>query len=79
MTKNKIRLALVNFWQYPAQTPHFGLISLAAYIREKMPDINIKIVEGLDPGREIIRFKPDMIGFTVIPLLIQRPLSKLKF
>lgn len=64
MTKNIIRLALVNFWQYPAQTPHFGLTSLAAYIRKEVSDIEIGIIEGIDPLKDIITFKPDIIGFT---------------
>jgi len=59
-----MKLVLVNFWQFSVQTPHFGLISLAAYIREKFPKIKIKIVEGINPIREIISLKPDIIGFT---------------
>lgn len=59
-----MKLALVNYWQFPVNTPHFGLISLAAYIRERFPDLKIKIFEGIDPSQELRRFQPNLVGFT---------------
>lgn len=64
VNKGKTRLALVNFWQYPAQTPHFGLISLAAYLREKFPNLELGIMEGMNPRKELLKFRPDIVGFT---------------
>lgn len=78
MTKNKIRLALVNFWQYPAQTPHFGLISLAAYIRKKLSNLEIGIIEGIDPLKEIVDFNADIIGFTSDTLAYTKTLKQVK-
>jgi len=73
-----MNLALVNVWPFPAQTPHCGLISLAAYIREKLPDVNIKIIEGLNPGEEVVRFKPDVVGFTSDTLVYSKTVKKAK-
>ncbi len=73
-----MRLALVNIWPFPAQTPHFGLISLVAYVREELPEINIKIIEGLDPGEEIVRFNPDVVGFTSDTLVYSKTVEKAK-
>jgi len=60
----KINLTLVNIWKFPMQTPHFGLTSLAAYVRQELPHINIKIIEGLNPYQQILKSRPDIIGFT---------------
>lgn len=73
-----INLVLVNVWQFPAQTPHFGLISLAAYVREEMSDVNMKVIEGMDPGREIVRAKPDIVGFTSDTLVYNKTIRKAK-
>jgi len=78
MKKNKIRLALVNFWQYPAQTPHFGLTSLAAYIRKEISDIEIGIIEGADPLKDIVNFNPDVIGFTSDTFAYTKTLKQVK-
>lgn len=59
-----INLTLVNVWKFPMQTPHFGLTSLAAYVRQKLPNVNIKIIEGLNPYQKILTTKSDIIGFT---------------
>lgn len=63
-TKNQINLVLANSWFSISKTPHFGLISLAAFIREKYPRINIIIVEGINLLENIIEKKPDVIGFS---------------
>ena len=60
----KTTLTLVNIWKIENHTPHFGLTALAAYIKNKFPKLNIKIVEGLDPLNDIIKTKADIIGFT---------------
>lgn len=73
-----INLALVNIWQFPIQTPHFGLTSLAAYVREKMPAVKIKVIEGLDPLGEVIRAKPDVVGFTSDTLVYKKTVQKAK-
>lgn len=78
MKKNKhlIRLALVNVWHYPAQTPHFGLISLAAWVRKELPEVDIRIIEGLDPVKEITKVKPDIVGFTSDTLAYTKTVKK---
>lgn len=63
-TSKEINLVLVNLWLFPTNTPHFGLISLAAFVRNKLPNVNLRIVEGMDPWEEIISNKPNIIGFT---------------
>lgn len=72
MLDRKINLVLANLWIFPAETPHFGLISLAAYIRKSFPGINIEIVEGTDILRKIIKKQPDIIGFTADTLMYDR-------
>jgi|GEM_PF-579081 len=72
MKKDKINLVLANLWHFPAKTPHFGLATLAAYIRQENPDVRISIVEGMDIAEEIIRKKPDIVGFTSDTLMYNR-------
>ena len=50
--------------QFQSNTPHFGLLSLAAYIRQKMPHVQIKIIDHPNPMKEILKFKPDIVGLT---------------
>lgn len=64
MKDRKINLVLANLWTFEAETPHFGLLSLAAYIRQIHPDINIQVVEGTDIAKKILKNQPDIIGFT---------------
>ncbi len=70
--KKKIRLVLASLWIFDAETPHFGLISLAAYIRKMIPDIIIDVVEGTDIADKIARKKPDIVGFTSDTLMYSR-------
>lgn len=64
MITKKLTLVLANVWKIKNHTPHFGLTSLTAYIRQHIPDINIKIIEGFNPLKDIINSKPDIVGFT---------------
>lgn len=75
---NKIKLVLVNLWSYKATTPHFGLISLAAFLRTALPYFDISIVEGDDILSKIIEMKPDIIGFTSDTLAFTRVLALAK-
>lgn len=60
----KKTLTLVNIWKIENHTPHFGLTALAAYVKTKIPNLEIKIVEGLNPLKDILKSKPDIVGFT---------------
>lgn len=60
----EITLTLINVWKIKNNTPHFGLSALAAFVKNKIPNINIKIVEGLNPLKDILNTKPDIVGFT---------------
>jgi len=60
----KTKITLVNVWKYPAHTPHFGLCSLAAYLKQKNKKIKIQIIEGFNPTKKIIKSQPDIIGYT---------------
>jgi len=66
-----MRLTLVNIWKIENHTPHFGLTALAAFLQKRIPDLDIKIIEGFDPSKEIIKTKPDIIGFTSDTLAFQ--------
>ena len=61
---NKTKLALVNLWSFKTSTPHFGLMSLAAFLRKKLPDVDVSIIEGFDPLPKIVEKPPDIVGFT---------------
>jgi len=74
----QLKLVLVNFWHFPVKTPHFGLISLAAYIRKKIPNIKIIIIEGINPYKKIIACQPDLVGFTSDTLVYKKTLQKAK-
>jgi len=58
------KLVLCNHWLFPVSTFHFGLASLAAYIKETHPQVSVKIIEGENIFEEIIVAKPDIVGFT---------------
>lgn len=76
MNKNKkINLTLVNLWNFPAQSPHFGLLSLAAYINKKQNDVRVKIIEGENPLEDILAAKSDIIGFTSDTLMFDKTLE----
>lgn len=77
-TQNKLSIVLVNFWNFPAQSPHFGLLSLAAYINQKLPNVKVKIIEGEDPVSEILKTKSDLIGFTSDTLMFEKTLEYVK-
>ena len=62
--KKKLKLILVHCVKTQQNTPHLGIISLATYIEEKCPHIIIKVIEDINPLKEILRNKPDIIGFT---------------
>lgn len=62
--KNRIHLVLVSLWTFEHTLPHFGLTCLAAYLREKLPEVEVSIVEGLNSFEEILEKKPEIIGFT---------------
>lgn len=76
--KTKISLLLANFWKFPAQSPHFGLLSLAAYIKQKSPEVKVKIIEGENPIPEIIKANADIIGFTSDTLMFEKTLESAK-
>jgi radical SAM superfamily enzyme YgiQ (UPF0313 family) len=59
-----MRIVLVNPWSYPATTAHFGLLCLAAYLREHMQGLEIRIIESQQPLQEILDLKPDLVGIT---------------
>lgn len=59
-----MKLTLVNIWKIENHTPHFGLTALAAFLQKRIPDLDIKIIEGLDPTKEIIKSNSDIVGFT---------------
>ena len=73
-----VKLALVNVWQFPAQTPHFGLVSLAAYVRQEVEGVEMKIIEGLDPVKEVQRYRPDIVCFTSDTLVYTKTLGQAK-
>lgn len=62
--RNKIHLVLVSLWTFKHTLPHFGLTCLASYLRNKLPEIEISIIEGLNPFEEILEKRSDIIGFT---------------
>lgn len=64
VVSDKIKFVLINVWSFKVGTPHFGLISLAAFIRNRFSNIDIIIIESLNPLKEIIQAKPDIVGFT---------------
>lgn len=65
MTNNKIKLVLVyHQMKFQSNTPHFGHLSLAAYIRQKFPYVELKIIDHSNPIKEILKFKPDIVGLT---------------
>ncbi len=67
-----MRLVLVNIWKIENHTPHFGLTALAAFLQRKISNLDIKIIEGFNPFKEIIKIKPDIIGFTSDTLAFQK-------
>ena len=48
--------------------PPLNLAILAAYIRQKLPDLEIKIfdgtIKGVDVYQNILNFQPDVLGLT---------------
>jgi len=78
MRKNKLHLVLVNVWPFMIKTPHFGLTCLAAFIKEKLPEVKISIVEGVDPIKEILVKEPDLIGITSDTIAFTRTLKLVK-
>lgn len=74
----KIKLVLVNLWSFKNNTPHFGLISLAAFLRMKLRGLDISIIEGLDPLAEVIRKNPSIVAFTSDTLTFTRTLGLAK-
>lgn len=78
MENKKINLVLANLWAFESETPHFGLISLAAYIRKIYPDVNMEIIEGIDILDKIVKRNPDIIGFTGDTLMYERVLALAK-
>lgn len=62
--QEKLKITLVNVWKVKNNTPHFGLTALAAFIKTKIPNLDIKIVEGLNPLKDILINKPNIVGFT---------------
>lgn len=65
-------LTLVNIWKIENHTPHFGLTALAAFLQKRIPSLDIKIIEGLDPLKDIIKTKPDIVSFTSDTLAFQK-------
>ncbi len=63
-TKKKIKLVLVHCTKTRHNTPHLGIISLASYIEEKCPYVTTKVIEDTNPLKEVLRNKPDIVGFT---------------
>jgi hypothetical protein len=49
--------------------PPLGILYLAAYVRERLPEIEIRVVDGYQTGREqavreILAFSPDVLGIS---------------
>jgi len=65
-------LTLVNIWKIENHTPHFGLTALAAFLQQRIPDLDIRIIEGLNPLKDIIKTKPDIVSFTSDTLAFQK-------
>lgn len=65
MSNKKIKLVLV-YHQMKVQgnVPHFGLLSLGAYVKQKFSFVEVKILDNPNPLRQILKYKPDIIGFT---------------
>lgn len=74
----KIKLVLVNLWSFKSNTPHFGLISLAAYLRIKLTDLDISIIEGLDLLTRVVQKNPSIVAFTSDTLTFTRTLGLAK-
>ncbi len=54
--------------------PPMGILYIAAYLREKMPDIELSVVDGGRLGydetlKKILEFKPDILGLSVFTLM----------
>lgn len=60
----KLRLVLVYQMKTQTNTPHFGILSLAAYVNQKFPLFKIKVIEDANPLAKILSFKPDIVGIT---------------
>ena len=63
-TKKNIKLVLVHCTKTWHSTPHLGIVSLSSYIEEKCPYVTTKVIEDTNPLKEILRNKPDIVGFT---------------
>jgi len=65
MTTKQIRLVLVyHQMKIQGNTPHFGLLSLGAYVKQKFPNVDIKVLDNPNPLKQILKFEPDIVGFT---------------
>lgn len=63
----KIKLALVNWWPEPAVYPPLGLAYIASYLERYGDGGEIKIIDTQkSPLKEIIDFKPDLVGLTCV-------------
>src|SRR3989339_763148 len=74
----KIKLVLTNLCSFRSNTPHFGLISLAAYLRVKLIDLDISIIDNLNPLTEIIQENPSIVGFTSDTMTFNRTIELAK-
>ncbi|MDD2482690.1 MAG: B12-binding domain-containing radical SAM protein [Candidatus Shapirobacteria bacterium] len=63
--EKKIKLLLVNCEKVWNNIPHFGLMCLGSCIKEKYPFVDIKIIEDSKPLKKIIKYHPNIVGFTV--------------
>jgi len=76
--KNKLRLVLVHCLKSRNSSPHVGLMCLAAYVRDRLPFVEVSIVEEIDPISEVLILKPDIVGFTADTIAISNTINLAK-
>ena len=78
IVSGKLKVSLVNLWVSESNTPHFGLISLAAFIRREFSNIEVSIIEGVNPLNEIINQNADIIGLTADTIIFTKTVQLAK-
>lgn len=73
-----MRLTLVHCLLSLNSSPHLGLLSLAAYVKQNLNWVNLTVVESLDPVGEIIKSRPDVLGFTADTIAFNRTVEVAK-
>lgn len=65
MADERLKLVLVyHQMKIQSNSPHFGLLSLAAYVKQKYSFVDVRVIENHNPLKQILNFKPDIVGFT---------------